>query len=300
MPTCLLGLGSNLGNREATLHAALTEIAALPDVQVSRHSRWYPSRPVGGLPNQDEFLNAAAVIETKVAPLLLLNELRDIETRHGRTPGQRWSPRTLDIDILLYGHEVMETQMLTLPHPRMSFRRFVLEPAAEIAPKMLHPTIGWPIERLLLHLNMAADQLALLSPMTDLRMRLADVLHERFTTQVIDPPSFANVEHHWPAVWTTWLAIPSPPNKPEPAVRTKPALPYAAAAFPKLTIAIDAAPPAQADKVRWSTLLHQPGRGPLLHLKTADPAEVAAEATAALEAVWPDLGPSNANRLESK
>jgi 2-amino-4-hydroxy-6-hydroxymethyldihydropteridine diphosphokinase len=300
MPTCLLGLGSNLGDREATLHAALAEVAALPDVQLVRHSDWHRSRPVGGPPNQDEFLNAAALIETTTAPLSLLEELRKIELRHGRRPAERWAPRTLDIDLLLYGHEVTETQMLTLPHPRMSFRRFVLEPAAEIAPKMLHPTIGWPIERLLLHLNRAADRTALLSPTDALRTRLADVLRDSFRARPVEPPAFATAEHHWPSSWTTWLATDPPSREPEPAAKAPAGLPYAAAAFPKLTIAIDAGPTSPGDKLRWSTLVHQPGRGPTLHLKTSDPAEVAAEAIAAVAAVWPDLGPPNANRLESQ
>src|SRR6187455_2858688 len=152
MPTCLLGLGSNLGDREATLRAALADITALPDVQLAHQSSFYRSQPIGGPPDQNEFLNAAAVVETTIAPLTFLDELGRIETRLGRKPAERWSARTIDIDILLYGNEVAETAMLTLPHPRMSFRRFVLEPAAEIAPRMLHPTIGWSVERLLLHL----------------------------------------------------------------------------------------------------------------------------------------------------
>src|SRR4051794_31805998 len=144
MPTCLLGLGSNLGDREATLRAALADITALPDVQVVRHSKWYRSQPVGGPADQGEFLNAAAVIETTVSPLPLLDELGKLELRLGRQAAERWPARIIDIDILLYANEVAETTMLTLPRPRMSFRRFVLEPAAEIAPRMLHPTIGWP------------------------------------------------------------------------------------------------------------------------------------------------------------
>src|SRR4029079_19387260 len=179
MTSCLLGLGSNLGDREATLRTALPDITALPDGQVVQHSKWYRSQPVGGPPHQGEFLNAAAVIETSIAPLLLLDELGKLESRLGRQPAERWSARMVDIVILLYGNEVAETAMLTLPHPRMSFRRFVLEPAAEVAPKMLHPTIGWPIERLLLHLNAASDQLAIVSPSGDSRSRLAKVIQNR-------------------------------------------------------------------------------------------------------------------------
>src|SRR6476620_99951 len=175
MTNCLLGLGSNLGNRDATLRAALADITALPDVQIVQHSNWYRSQPVGGPSDQGEFLNAAAVIETTIAPLPLLDELGKLELRHGRQPAERWSARTIDIDILLYGNEVAENAIITLPHPRMSFRRFVLEPAAEIAPRMLHPTIGWPVERLLLHLIAAGDQVAIVSPSAEMRSRLTNL-----------------------------------------------------------------------------------------------------------------------------
>src|SRR4051812_36412922 len=207
MPTCLLGLGSNLGNREATLRTALTDITALPDVQLVQHSKWYQSRPIGGPADQAEFLNAAAVVETTVAPLQFLDELGKIECRLGRHPAERWSARTIDIDILLYGNEVAETAMLTLPHPRMSFRRFVLEPAAEIAPRMLHPTIGWPVERLLLHLHAASDQMALISPSAETRIQIASVVCEHCGAIEVQSPTFATAEHHWPSAWTTWLSL---------------------------------------------------------------------------------------------
>jgi 2-amino-4-hydroxy-6-hydroxymethyldihydropteridine diphosphokinase len=286
MATCLLGLGSNLGDRETTLSAALTEIKALPDVQLAQHSAWHHSRPIGGPSGQNEFLNAAALIETTIAPPLLLDELHDIENRHGRKPADRWTARTLDIDILLYGNEVMETPALTLPHPRMSFRRFVLEPAAEIAPKMLHPVIGWPIERLLLHLNMASDQLTLLTPSTETRDRLSRLVTERFDAQIADPPTFATSEHHWPAQWTTWLRFTRPAANVATPVDAPTGLPYGAAGFPKLSILIDSEFARPADKLQWSTLVRQPGRGPTLRLQTSDASEIDAEVIAAAEAVW--------------
>jgi 2-amino-4-hydroxy-6-hydroxymethyldihydropteridine diphosphokinase len=298
MPTCLLGLGSNLGDRDALLRATLVDIAALPDVQVVQHSNWYRSKPVGGPPEQGEFLNAAAVIETTIAPLQLLDELGKIELRHGRQQAERWSPRTIDIDILLYGNEVAETAMLTLPHPRMSFRRFVLEPAAEVAPKMLHPTIGWPVERLLLHLNAASDQLAIMSSSKEARDRLSNLMREKCAAKAVQSPSFTTAVHHWPSSWTTWFALRSSSAEPEPARGGPSTLPYAAAAFPKLTILVDGPFAKPGDKLQWSTLVRQPGRGPTLRLQTSDTAEIEAEVRAAIAAVWPDLGPSNANRLE--
>lgn len=299
MPTCLIGLGSNLGDREATLRAALADITALPNVQLVQHSDWYRSQPVGGPPGQGEFLNGAAVIDTSTAPLILLDELGKLESRLGRRPAERWSARTIDIDILLYGNEVAETAMLTLPHPRMSFRRFVLEPAAEVAPRMLHPTIGWPVERLLLHLNAASDQVALVSPSTEVRGRLTNLIGEHCGANEVQPPTFATAEHHWPSSWTTWFSLRSLPRESKPADETPTPLPYAAAAFPKLTILIDGTFAKPADKLQWSTLVRQPGRGPTLRLQTSDTAETDAEVLAAIAAVWPDLGPSNANRLES-
>jgi hypothetical protein len=187
---------------------------------------------------------------------------------------------------LLYANDVTETAALTLPHPRMSFRRFVLEPAAEIAPKMLHPVIGWPIERLLLHLNMASDQLALLTPSNETRDRLSRLLTERFDAQIADPPTFATSEHHWPVQWTTWLRFTPLAANVATRVDASPGLPYAAAVFPKLSILIDSEFAKPADKLQWSTLVRQPGRGPTLRLQTSDTSEVDAEVAAAVEAVW--------------
>lgn len=285
MTTCLLGLGSNLGDREAILRAVLADIAALPDVQVTQYSNWVRSQPIGGPEGQEEYLNAAAVIETTIPPLPLLDELKKLESRHGRHPAERWGARSIDVDILLYGREVAETEMLTLPHPRMSFRPFVLEPAAQIAPKMLHPIIGWPVERLLLHLSSARDTLAIVSPSDQARNRLAQVIQERGSATPDAAPEFQTAEHHWPSAWTSWFArkSTSPPTTSE---ENKPALSYAAEAFPKLTILLDGPFAKPADKVQWSTLVRQPGRGPTLRLQTPNPAEIDAEALAAIAAVW--------------
>jgi len=300
MAVVLLGLGSNLGDREAALSTAIAEIAALPDVQLMRRSDWHQSQPVGGPARQGEFLNGAALVETSVAPLPLLDELRNIESRHGRQSAPRWSPRPLDIDLLLYANEVTETEMLTLPHPRMSFRRFVLEPAAQVAPRMLHPVIGWPIERLLLHVNQASDLLAIVSPSDVIREHVCALLNETRGARPVEAPRFDTVEHHWPSPWTSWLQIPAslPANRAD-AHETN--LPYAAAAFPKLSILLDADIAHRgADKLQWATLVRQPGRGPSLRLQTSNWAEIEAEVVAAIDSVWPDLVPPNSNRLQSK
>jgi 2-amino-4-hydroxy-6-hydroxymethyldihydropteridine diphosphokinase len=287
MTTCLLGLGSNVGDRSATIQKALGAIAALPDVQVARRSKDYAFRPIGGPPDQNQFLNVAAVVETRIPPLPLLAELQQIETLHGRDRTERWAPRTLDIDLLLYGNEVAETDMLTLPHPRLSFRRFVLEPAAEIAPRMLHPIIGWPIEQLLTHLDAASDQLAILSPSEAVRRELAATLTQRFGARTVERPTFATAERHWPVAYSTWLALPAASAQTSPSGTKCPALPYAAAAFPKLTVMIDAVSNSNpTSRSQWPTIVRQPGRGPSLRLRTTERGSVETEVLAALQVIW--------------
>jgi 2-amino-4-hydroxy-6-hydroxymethyldihydropteridine diphosphokinase len=141
----LLGLGSNLGNREEMLEWAWKEMSHLPKTKTLRLSRFYKTQPVGGPPNQPEFLNAAGVIDTTLLPQVLLEKLQEIEIRFGRVRKEHWGPRTLDIDILLYGNEIISTPTLTIPHPEMLRRCFVLEPATEIAAEIVHPVTGQTI-----------------------------------------------------------------------------------------------------------------------------------------------------------
>jgi 2-amino-4-hydroxy-6-hydroxymethyldihydropteridine diphosphokinase len=288
MATALLGLGSNLGDREATLRAAIAAIDALPDVRVSRTSEFYRSKPVGGPAGQGEFLNAAATIETKTPPLRLLAELQDIESRHGRTIRTvRWSARTLDIDLLLYEAEVIETPMLTLPHPRMTYRRFVLAPAAEVAARSLHPVIGWPIERLLLHLDAASDLVAIVSPSEKYRRHFSELIAKRFGGRPVEGPAFANAEQLWPASLSSWLKLNAVSSASVRAAAKTPALPYAAAAFPKLTILLDGdSTSTNVPKAQWSAVVRRPGRGPTLRLQASEAATFQAEIEAAIEAVW--------------
>jgi 2-amino-4-hydroxy-6-hydroxymethyldihydropteridine diphosphokinase len=298
MPTCLLGLGSNLGDREATLRAALREIDALPNARLVRHSTLIHSRPIGS-PGQQEFLNGAALVETTIEPLRLLEHLQRIESRHGRERAERWAARTLDIDLLLYGDEVIETPTLTVPHLRMAFRRFVLTPAVEIAPKMIHSVIGWPLERLRLHLDAARDEIVLLSPSQTIRDELAKQLTDQFAARPIERPTFKTASSFWPPAYASWLALDSAVPESQPVPVTTTGLPYAAAAFPKLTVLVDAEGDGPtAVKAEWSAIVRQPGRGPTLRLQHADPAAVRAEVFAAVESIWPDLGPPQANRLK--
>src|SRR5229473_7209675 len=132
-----LSLGSNMGDREANLRAA---IAALADarMRVTRVSSFYETEPVDFL-EQPWFLNCVLEGETELEPLALLRELRQIETRMGSKKLIAKGPRLIDMDILLYGQETIDTPELQVPHPRMHLRRFVLVPLAEIAPELQHP-----------------------------------------------------------------------------------------------------------------------------------------------------------------
>lgn len=129
-----LGLGSNIGDRENILGRAVQLIHQVTGVEVLQSSSLYETDPVG-YTEQDVFLNIAIEIETSLPPEELLTHMQRIETLLGRTRMIRWGPRTLDIDILLYGHEYIHSGDLQVPHPRMMERAFVLVPLAEIAPE---------------------------------------------------------------------------------------------------------------------------------------------------------------------
>lgn len=128
-----LGLGTNLGDREANLSRALELLAATPGVRVRRASAIYETEPVGPR-EQPRFLNQVVEVETELAPRALLARLLRIEAALGRARRERWGPRTMDMDILLYDDLVLETPGLTLPHPRLTERAFALVPLAELAP----------------------------------------------------------------------------------------------------------------------------------------------------------------------
>jgi 2-amino-4-hydroxy-6-hydroxymethyldihydropteridine diphosphokinase len=131
-----LGLGSNLGDRLAHLQAAVDGLAATPDVHVVAVSRVYETAPVGG-PPQDDYLNAVVAVDTVLDPHELLAIAQRLEAGEQRVRGERWGPRTLDVDVLLVGDEHVDDPNLVVPHPRMSERAFVLVPLADVAPDVV-------------------------------------------------------------------------------------------------------------------------------------------------------------------
>ena len=152
MTRAYVGLGSNLGEREASLRGAVDLLEANPEIQVVAVSRFRETDPVGLL-DQPRFLNGAAAIETELSPQELLAALLEVERGLGRIRGgERYGPRTVDLDLLVYGDVTLAEPGLEIPHPRLHERRFALEPLAELAPGLEIPGKG-PVEALLAELN---------------------------------------------------------------------------------------------------------------------------------------------------
>ncbi|NKI92990.1 2-amino-4-hydroxy-6-hydroxymethyldihydropteridine diphosphokinase [Rhizobacter sp. SG703] len=141
-----VGLGANLGDAHATLSRALDELAALPGVESLQASPLYRSKPVDA--QGPDFVNAVARLRTTLSPLALLAGLQAIEAAHGRERPYRNAPRTLDLDLLLYGEQAIDEPTLTVPHPRMHLRAFVLAPLADLAPDLQVPGRGGVAELL--------------------------------------------------------------------------------------------------------------------------------------------------------
>ena len=141
-----IALGSNIGDSASILKDALKALDQHPQVRVVSHSSWYRTVPVG--PAQDDFLNGCALLETDLAADTLLELLLSTEQDFGRVRLEHWGPRSLDLDLILYGDQVIATERPQVPHPRLAERPFVLTPLAEIAPEWIEPTSGKTIREL--------------------------------------------------------------------------------------------------------------------------------------------------------
>jgi 2-amino-4-hydroxy-6-hydroxymethyldihydropteridine diphosphokinase len=153
--SAFIGLGSNLDDPRRQVGRALEELAGLPETTLAAQSGLYRSAPMGPA-DQPAYINAVARLETRLAPEALLDALQAIEARHGRVrAGDRWGPRTLDLDILLYGDARIDSPRLRVPHPGLAARNFVLQPLAELAPDLDIPGLG-PLRDLLARCPAAA------------------------------------------------------------------------------------------------------------------------------------------------
>lgn len=141
-----IALGSNLGDSRTILMAAIDQLSQDPKIKLQATSHWYQTAAVG--PPQPDYLNGCVSILTTYSPEVLLEKLLAIESQFGRVRRERWGPRTLDLDVLLFGQSVIQTPTLTVPHPYLHERAFVLAPLAEICPGWNHPVLKQTIAEL--------------------------------------------------------------------------------------------------------------------------------------------------------
>jgi 2-amino-4-hydroxy-6-hydroxymethyldihydropteridine diphosphokinase len=147
--TAYIAIGANLGEREKTMRRALELLNEIADVRVTRISSFMENPAIGGPADSPAFLNGVAEVETTLSPDALLDRLLDIEKQLGRVRREKWEPRAIDLDMILFGNQVVNTDRLTIPHPLMHARRFVLEPLVEIAPDISHPVLKQTVRALL-------------------------------------------------------------------------------------------------------------------------------------------------------
>ena len=152
MHLAYIGFGSNIGDKFSYIQRAITALSEIAGITLQEVSSLYETAPVGN-EAQDDFLNGVVSIRTPHSPHNLLYMLKQIETNIGREHRIRWGPREIDMDILIYDDLCVETPNLTIPHPEMHLRRFVLVPLAEIAPDLVHPIFNETIQTLLAHLE---------------------------------------------------------------------------------------------------------------------------------------------------
>ena len=157
----MIGLGSNLGDRKAILELAVASLAETPGIKILAVSSFHETTPVGGPSGQGPFLNAATAVETTLSPSALHERFNDVEIQLGKIHRVRWGARTIDLDLLLFGDQMIHDSSLTVPHPRMAYRRFVLAPLAEIAPDLVLPKLGQSIRQLLARVDRRPSYLAL-------------------------------------------------------------------------------------------------------------------------------------------
>jgi 2-amino-4-hydroxy-6-hydroxymethyldihydropteridine diphosphokinase len=156
--TAYIALGANLGDRARNIRRALAQLMETPEVSVTNIASMLENPAVGGPPDSPPFINSAAEVKTTLGSHALLRRLLEIEKNLGRIRREKWEPRPIDIDLLLFGDQIISSQELVVPHPLMHERRFVLQPLAEIAPEAVHPVLQMTISGLLENLHRQAPE----------------------------------------------------------------------------------------------------------------------------------------------
>ena len=192
MARCLVGCGANVGSPREQLGRAVELLGYMPGVSILEVSRLRETRPVGGPPGQPPYVNGACLVETEHAPAEFFGLLQSVENALHRERNGHWGPRTIDLDLLLYDDLVLRTDSLTIPHPRMATRRFVLEPAAEIAGSLVHPAAGCTVAELLDNISHPAPYIAIAAVPAagapEVALAVADRLFARVSHAPCPPP----------------------------------------------------------------------------------------------------------------
>ncbi|WP_428307136.1 2-amino-4-hydroxy-6-hydroxymethyldihydropteridine diphosphokinase [Lacipirellula sp.] len=283
MAHALVALGANLGDRARQLGGAIDELARLPESQLIRRSGWFETPPIGGPTGQGAFLNGAALLETALTPTALLAALQRIEDALGRVRTERWGARVIDLDLLLCDQRTIDVGELVVPHPRMAFRRFVLAPAAAVAPEMIHPTSGWTVAALLNQLQHGANVAAVIAD----DERQAEAWGERLRAHFRDAFVAIPEALALPQI-VTWAAYRAGADESQRR-RPKLILNFSTAAAAAGESASQPARPAFHAGAGSRRMPNLPTGGPVAWISQLGAADPMTEAAAAIQAVWPEL-----------
>ncbi len=149
---CYLGLGANLGNREENIKNAISRLSSDPEILIKKRSSMIETKPYGNI-DQPDFINSVIEIDTDITAENLLSKCLTVENELGRKRNEKWDPRTIDIDILFYGKTIVNLEQLTIPHPDLHHRKFVLRSLNEICPNFIHPVLNKNIKELYLEIK---------------------------------------------------------------------------------------------------------------------------------------------------
>lgn len=280
MARALLGLGSNLGSSRDNFAQAVGQLISACDIRLLTRSRWHRTKPIGGPSGQGEFLNGCILVQTAMEPEDLVLAIHHVEQQMGRSREVHWGPREIDIDLLLYDQRVFHSPELVIPHPRMSFRRFVLEPAAEIASQAVHPASGWTISGLLRHLCRWPRIVGFFANDADRAQQLAAEICRRIGCHFVEDPGdlscFFSSESSQQPQTNRPLVYSSPLESTLP----RQVCPGLALIWATTEIDSEASPEKVLDRMHW--------RGPTALLTGKDLDDVAEEAVFAIRAAWPD------------